>query len=140
MDVLQVKLDHPNARVPVRMTEGAAGYDLFSVENIEIAPRGIGKVNTGICITVPNGTYGRVAPRSGLALKGLDVGAGVIDIDFSGNVCVILYNHTDEIKTIEDGQRIAQLIIECIKTPSVVVVDSLNETARGSGGYGSTGV
>jgi dUTP pyrophosphatase len=140
MNTLQVKLAHPNARVPTRMTEGAAGYDLYSVENVVIPPRGIGKVNTGVCITVPKGTYGRIAPRSGLALKGLDVGAGVVDRDFGGCICVILYNHSDNSFTVEEGQRIAQLIIESILTPDIEVVESLKETARGSGGYGSTGL
>lgn len=137
---LQVQLAHPDARVPKRMSNGAAGYDLCSVEDVVIAPRGIGKVNTGICIRVPEGTYGRVGPRSGLAIKGIDVGAGIIDRDYTGLVQVILYNHSDNEFKMVKGDRVAQLVIEAIQTPMVMVVSSLDATERGASGFGSTGI
>jgi dUTP pyrophosphatase len=88
----------------------------------------------------PSDTYGRIAPRSGLAYKkGIDVGAGVIDEDYRGKVGVILFNHSDTEFTAEAGARIAQLIITNISTPDVAVVDSLPESDRGAGGFGSTG-
>lgn len=89
---------------------------------------------------MPEGTYGRVAPRSGLAWKNfIDVGAGVIDQDYRGNVGVILFNHSDVDFDVKKGDRIAQLICERIAHPNVVEVKSLSETARGEGGFGSTG-
>lgn len=89
---------------------------------------------------MPEGTYGRVAPRSGLAWKNfIDVGAGVIDQDYRGNVGVILFNHSDTPFEIKKGDRIAQLILERIVHPVVVEADTLSDTDRGAGGFGSTG-
>lgn len=97
-------------------------------------------MKTDIQIEVPEGHYGRVAPRSGLAWKNsIDVGAGVIDEDYRGNVGVILFNFSDVNFEIKKGDRIAQLICERISYPTVVEVDTLSETARGEGGFGSTG-
>lgn len=85
-------------------------------------------------------TDGRVAPRSGLAAKhSIDVGAGVIDADYRGEVKVILFNLSDTDFAVKEGDRIAQLIIERIYTPDVVVVEKLEESVRGAGGFGSTG-
>jgi dUTP pyrophosphatase len=90
---------------------------------------------------VPPGTYGRVAPRSGLAWKhSIDVGAGVIDEDYRGNVGVILFNLSDVDFEVKEGDRIAQLVLEKIVTPEVEEVEELDESARGAGGFGSTGV
>jgi dUTP pyrophosphatase len=90
---------------------------------------------------LPHGTYGRIAPRSGLAWKNyIDVGAGVIDEDFTGKVQVLLFNHSDVDFAVEQEDRIAQLIIERIKTPPVVEVFTIGGTERGSGGFGSTGI
>ena len=92
-------------------------------------------------MAIPEGHYGRVAPRSGLAVKNfIDVGAGVIDCDYRGALGVVLFNHSADDFHIKPGDRIAQLIIEKISTPDVVEVDDLDETARGAGGFGSTGV
>lgn len=97
-------------------------------------------VDTDISIAVPAGTYGRVAPRSGLASKhSIDTGAGVIDADYRGPVKVLLFNLSDVDFKIAVGERIAQLIIERILTPEVMVVAELEETVRGAGGFGSTG-
>lgn len=106
-----------------------------------VPARGRALLKTDIAIAVPAGTYGRVAPRSGLALKaGIDTGAGVIDEDYRGNVGVILFNHSDADFAVAAGDRIAQLILEAIVTPGVDVVEELDDTARGAGGFGSTGV
>merc|ERR1719319_237928 len=92
-------------------------------------------------MAIPHGTYARLAPRSGLAWKhGIDVFAGVIDADYRGEVKVILYNTQDEAFTVKTGDRIAQLILEQIATPEVAVVEDLEASVRGSGGFGSTGV
>lgn len=130
----------PKAKVPTRGSDLAAGYDLYSSGSAVIAARGRGVVPTGIKIAIPEGTYGRVAPRSGLAVKkGIDTGAGVIDADYRGEVGVVLFNNSDEDFVIKEGDRIAQLIVEKIWTGEIDVVDSLDDTVRGSGGFGSTG-
>lgn len=95
---------------------------------------------TGLAVAIPVGFYGRVAPRSGLAVKnGLDVLAGVIDSDYRGELCCALLNTGDETITLPSGSRLCQLIIEQIITPTPVWADELDETARGAGGFGSTG-
>jgi dUTP pyrophosphatase len=93
-----------------------------------------------LAIAIPEGHYGRIAPRSGLAVKNfIDVGAGVIDMDYRGPVGVVLFNHSGDDFHIKQGDRIAQLIIEKISNPQIVEVDDLDATARGAGGFGSTG-
>lgn len=95
---------------------------------------------TDIQIELPSGCYGRVAPRSGLAAKHfIDVGAGVIDEDYRGNVGVILFNHSTVPFEVKKGDRIAQLICEQIFYPSIEEVETLSITERGAGGFGSTG-
>jgi len=131
----------PGGIKPVRSSPGAAGYDLFTPEDFEIKARSKVTVPLNLMMKVPEGTYGRVAPRSGLANKhSLDVGAGVIDSDYRGNVGVILFNHSDEVFSAKKGDRIAQLILERIVTPEPEVVEKLDDTNRGEGGFGSTGV
>lgn len=112
----------------------------FSAYDTVVPARGKGLVKTDIQIEVPFGTYGRVAPRSGLAWKNfIDVGAGVIDQDYRGNVGVILFNHSETDFDVKKGDRIAQLICERIVYPNLAQVDSLTDTVRGEGGFGSTG-
>jgi dUTP pyrophosphatase len=110
------------------------------VEQLTIPSKGRAAVRTGISITLPPGTYGRVAPRSGIAYRfGIDVLAGVIDADYREEILVILYNSGNQDFVVEKGHRIAQLIVEKIEIPDVEVVLQLSETAR-QGGFGSTGV
>jgi dUTP pyrophosphatase len=112
----------PHAILPVRGTPGAAGFDLFSTEGYTILPGQRVVVSTGISVELPPGTYGRIAPRSGLAVKhGLDVGAGVIDPDYTDEVRVVLFNF-DQRKAfvIRPGYRIAQLILENYTSAEVV--------------------
>lgn len=130
-----------DATLPRRGTEGAVGYDLSSAMDMVILAKGKGLVLTDLAIKVPEGTYGRVAPRSGLAWKNhIDVGAGVIDSDFRGNVGVVLFNHGTEDFKIQKGDRIAQLILEECLLCDVEEVLRLDETARNDGGFGSTGL
>jgi dUTP pyrophosphatase len=132
---------HPAAKLPARGSEHAAGLDLYAVEDVTLeACGGRAMVRTGLSVAIPRGFYGRVAPRSGLAVKhGLDVLAGVIDADYRGEIVCALVNHGRETLTLEAGQRVAQLIVEAIITPEAVWADALDETARGAGGFGSTG-
>lgn len=130
-----------NATVPRKGSAGAAGYDLYSAVNTVIPAKGKATVKLDIAVELPKGCYGRIAPRSGLAVKHfIDVGAGVIDRDFRGNVGVVMFNFSDADYPIRAGDRIAQLICERIYESTVVVETSyVSETERGSGGMGSTG-
>jgi dUTP pyrophosphatase len=131
---------HESARLPTRGSRFAAGLDLYSVERLTMQPGQRAVVGTGLSVAIPAGFYGRVAPRSGLAIElGLDVLAGVIDSDYRGELRCALINHGSEPVLIEVGQRMAQLIIEAIATPEPAWADELEETARGAGGFGSTG-
>ncbi|EDO46592.1 predicted protein [Nematostella vectensis] len=125
---------------PTRGSSHAAGYDLYSAYDVSIPAQGKALVKTDIAVAIPDGCYGRVAPRSSLAWKHqIDVGAGVIDRDYRGNVGVVLFNLGSSAYEVKQGDRIAQLIVERIQTPSIVEVEDLDSTERGAGGYGSTG-
>lgn len=138
---LKVKKISEKAILPSRGSSLSAGYDLSSASETKVPARGKALVPTDLSIAIPEGTYARVAPRSGLAWKhSIDVGAGVIDADYRGPVGVILFNHSDVDFEVKAGDRIAQLIIEKIVTPEVVEVNDLDATVRGAGGFGSTGV
>ncbi|QKX53318.1 uncharacterized protein TRUGW13939_00396 [Talaromyces rugulosus] len=137
---LMVKKLVESATAPTRGSAFAAGYDIYSAKEAVIPAKGKGLVDTGLAIAVPEGTYGRIAPRSGLASKNfIDTGAGVIDADYRGEVKVLLFNFSDVDFTIKQGDRIAQLVLERIYTPDVLVVEQLEESVRGVGGFGSTG-
>uniref|UniRef100_A0A7N0V5Z2 Deoxyuridine 5'-triphosphate nucleotidohydrolase n=1 Tax=Kalanchoe fedtschenkoi TaxID=63787 RepID=A0A7N0V5Z2_KALFE len=137
----KVKKLSEKAVLPSRASPLSAGYDLSSAVETKIPARGKALVPTDLSITIPEGTYARIAPRSGLAWKhGIDVGAGVIDADYRGPVGVILFNHSEVEFEVKEGDRIAQLILEQIVTPEVLEVENLDETVRGAGGFGSTGV
>ena len=138
---LLVQLLSQSARVPTRGTAEAAGYDLYSAEHTVIPPHSRTKVSTEISILVTLGTYGRIAPRSGLAMKhSIDIAAGVLDADYRGTVIAGLVNNSRIPFEVKVGDRIAQLILECIQTPEVSKVDFLPETVRAYKGFGSTGV
>lgn len=141
--MLFVKKKDPKAVIPTRATPGSAGYDLTSVESHIILPGHRAVVSTGLSIAVPEGTYGRVAPRSGLAVRnGLNVGAGVVDSDYRGEVKVVLFNHDiNNTYEVKPGHRIAQLVLEKIVCEEVEeITGELQDTYRGDGGFGSTGV
>jgi dUTP pyrophosphatase len=140
-ELLYVQKLSAYATLPSRGSEQSAGYDLSSARDGVVPAHGKRVVETDISIRVPEGTYGRIAPRSGLASRHfIDVGAGVIDRDYRGNVGVILFNHSDDDFTFRVGDRIAQLVLEKIDTPEVMDVDGLDVTPRGEQGFGSSGV
>lgn len=139
---MEVQKLSAHACTPRRATEGSAGYDLFASAELTILPGSRELVSTGISMKMPPGLYGRVAPRSGLAVKhGIQVGAGVIDADYRGEVKVLLFNQGSEEFNVFVGDRIAQLILERHETPAIHVVTGLSggQTERGAGGFGSTG-
>ncbi|XP_061819889.1 deoxyuridine 5'-triphosphate nucleotidohydrolase, mitochondrial isoform X1 [Nerophis lumbriciformis] len=129
-----------HATAPSRGSAKAAGYDLYSAYDYSIGPLDKAIVKTDIQIAVPHGCYGRVAPRSGLAAKHfIDVGAGVVDEDYRGNVGVVLFNFGKETFEVKKGDRVAQLVCERICYPDLVELKTLDDTERGAGGFGSTG-
>jgi len=127
------------ATTPIRATEGAAGLDLYADETITIPEYHRAWVSTGIAVAIAPAYVGLVWPRSGLAGKGLDTSAGVIDCDYRGELKVLLCNGSHERKTVHAGDRIAQLLIVPVGMPNVVEVDALPPTERGENGFGSTG-
>ena len=124
----------PHGKCPVKQSKFNAGYDLFSAENKIILPWKNSLIKTDIAIELPFGTYGRIAPRSGLALQQMiDVGGGVVDCGFRGNVQVILFNHNQEPFMVSIGDRIAQLIVTNISSPKLVELE-LTSSERGEKG------
>ena len=139
--MLKVQKLNNNTALPKRSTEGATGYDLCALQDCTIPAKGKELVQTGLAVSSPIGLYARTAPKSGLALKKfIDVGVGVVDGDYRGEVGVVLFNHGDQDFQVKMGARIAQLILEKIDKPPVEEVQGLGDTVRGSGGFGSTGV
>ena len=141
---MNIKLLSDKAKIPTRGSSGAAGYDLYSLET-HILQSGERKTfKTGISIAIPHGYYGRIAPRSGLAVKhGIDVLAGVIDSDYRGEIMVALINLSPDpitLPIIKDGKEtaVAQIIFEKYNNVNFDVVDNLDTTFRGSSGFGST--
>ena len=130
---------HPDAKAPTRGTPRSAGYDLATVENFVLCPGELKVVRTGLRLTPPEGTYLRIAPRSGLTLKNIDVKAGVVDPDFRGEAKVILKNDGRKLRTFYKGDRIAQAILECcVVLKPTEEVEPPEETVRGAAGFGST--
>lgn len=128
---------------PAYATAGAAGADIVAAEDVAIAPGAIHAVATGIALAIPQGFEGQVRPRSGLALKhGVTVlnAPGTIDADYRGEVKVILINHGPEPFRIARGDRIAQLVVAAVAPVRFERVEALSDTARGAGGFGSTGI
>ena len=131
---------HEHAVLPKSGSSLSAGSDLVSVEDYIIEPNSRCLVSTGLKFQFPSNVYGRIAPRSGLALKhGIDVMAGVIDPDYTGEVKVLLYNTSNVKFEVQKGDRVSQLIFESFKFPLFNEVTEISETDRSSGGFGSTG-
>lgn len=143
---IKLKKLNQSAMVPTTGSEQAAGHDLYAkfAEDGEliIQPHATCKIGTGIALAIPDGYFGAIYPRSGLATKqGLRPAncVGVIDSDYRGEIIVALHNDSDIPQKVKDGDRIAQLIIEKYERADFEVVDELNDTERGDGGFGHTG-
>ena len=144
MNKVNIKKLKENAVIPTRGSEYAAGYDLHACidTTYDIAPHGTVKISTGLAIEIPHGYFGGIFARSGLATKkGLRPAncCGVVDEDFRGECIVALHNDTDEMMSIEPGERIAQLVILPYLAVEFNEVEELTDTERGSKGFGSTG-
>ena len=142
LDHLAVQLLHPAARPPERTRPGDAGFDLRAVEDFTLTPGERALVPTGVAIALPPGHAGLVTPRSGLAIKhGISVvnGPGLVDPNYRGELKVVLVNLGAETFRGQAGDRIAQLLIVPFAAPPVQVVDELDDTERGTAGFGSSG-
>ena len=125
----------------VRATSKSVGFDIKSIEDVDLLCWNKAIIKTGIQVQPPEGTYIRVASRSGLAVRGITVEGGVIDPDFTGEIKVILYNHSPNDAQVKCGMRIAQLVTEKVAFPSILQVDTFNESSeRGENGFGSSGL
>ena len=138
-----VKPLNARATIPVAANPGDAGFDLHASEEVFITPGSTALVKTGLAISIPEGTVALVCSRSGLALKeSLFVlnAPGIVDSGYRGEVGVILHNAGFRSAVVRVGDRIAQMMFQEYLTPSFAVVDELDSTARGEGGFGSSGV
>ena len=144
MAQVQVKKLNSRATVPTRGSAFSAGYDLYACleQDVEIPPHATLKIGTGLALALPEGTFGAVFARSGLASReGLRPAncVGVCDSDYRGEYLVPLHNDSDETRTIRHGDRIAQLILLPFLPMDFTQADTLDETERGANGFGSTG-
>lgn len=137
---VKIKKLQAGARLPARASHHDAGADLFCLDAFTLAPGERQLIPTGLAIEIPPGHYGRVGPRSGLAVKqGIDTMAGIVDSGYRGHLQVLLINLGSEPISFEAGARIAQLIIERIAVCDFEWAEELSDTERGAGGFGSTG-
>lgn len=138
MDQVKIRLG-PNGKVPNSGSEENAGYDIYSAQAVEIRPGQTVKVCTDLYMAIPKGYYGKLESRSGMASKGVITVGGVIDSNYRGEIGVCLLNTSDKVYNVEKGDRITQMIFHVSLKPEMKVVDSLDETDRGAGGFGSSG-
>ena len=144
MTSIKIKKLNENAIIPTYGTEFSAGADLYALqgEAVTVEPHQTVMIHTGLAMEIPEGYAGLIFARSGLASKrGLAPAnkVGVVDPDYRGEFMVALHNHTDEPRTVEGGERVAQLVIVPFIQGSSEVANELSETVRGEGGFGSTG-
>ena len=139
--VLKIKKLDPNAKLPSYANTHDAGMDLYSSQTIILSPGKRIAVPTGIAVAIPSGYVGLIWDKSGIALKaGLKTLGGVIDSGYRGEIGIIIHNTSDTSYTIEAGKKIAQMLIQPVEQKEIIEVDSLDETKRGDGGFGSTGL
>lgn len=144
MSQIRVKKLRPGAALPTYGSTEAAGADLYACleADVTVDPGCSAFIPTGIALEVPKGCAGLIYARSGMACKrGLAPAnkVGVIDSDYRGEVVVVLHNHGSQPQTVENGERIAQLVITPVLTPAYTEAEDLSESDRGAGGFGSTG-
>ncbi|WQZ94027.1 dUTP diphosphatase [Helicobacter pylori] len=140
---IKIQKIHPNALIPKYQTEGSSGFDLHAVEEVTIKPHGVGLVRIGICLSLEVGYELQVRTRSGLALNHQVMvlnSPGTVDNDYRGEIKVILANLSDKDFKVQVGDRIAQGVVQKTYKAEFIECERLDETSRGSGGFGSTGV
>jgi dUTP pyrophosphatase len=137
---LKVKRIHPDAKIPAYGHPGDAGMDLFSVVDRVLAPGEVFAVPTGIQVAIPAGFVGLIWDKSGVSLKGVHRLAGVVDAGYRGEVRVVMINLGKEPFVLKTGMKIAQMLIQPVATVTIVETETLDDTSRGQGGFGSTGL
>ncbi|GAA7926122.1 dUTP diphosphatase [Helicobacter pylori] len=140
---IKIQKIHPNALIPKYQTEGSSGFDLHAVEEVMIKPHSVGLVKIGICLSLEVGYELQVRTRSGLALNHQVMvlnSPGTVDNDYRGEIKVILANLSDKDFKVQVGDRIAQGVVQKTCKAEFIECEQLDETSRGSGGFGSTGV
>ena len=135
---MKIKLD-PGAICPTRAHETDAGLDLYAREEQVVAAGGCAVFDTGVHIQLPPYTAGFLKSKSGLNVKHSLTSDGVIDVGYTGSICVKLYNHGVKDYTVRQGDKISQLVVVDIHIPHLQIVEELEDTERGTGGFGSTG-
>lgn len=135
---MRIKLD-TGAKMPTRAHSTDAGLDIYARETKTIPARGSAKFDTGVHIELPEGTVGMLKSKSGLNVNCGITSEGVIDVGYTGSITAKLYNNSDTDYIVCAGDKITQLVILPILTPPLELVDDLDETERGEGGFGSTG-
>lgn len=137
---IKVKILHPDAKVPKVANVGDAGADLYALESGSIWPKSRKTIRTGIAIEIPPGYRVKFHPRSGLSSKmGIEVGAGLIDNGYRGELLVVLHNHGDDSYQFKKGDRIAQMCLERYTHPDFEIVQTLSDSWRGESGFGDSG-
>ncbi len=138
---IKVQLLNEKARIPTKAHEHDAGWDLYSTEDVEILPGERKTIKTGISLQIPNGYAGLIWPRSGLSVKnGIDVLAGVVDATYRGEVMVCLLNTGKDTVSLQIHSRIAQILFQEVPRFVLTETSSLDDTKRGMGGFGSSGI
>ncbi|MFA7208896.1 MAG: dUTP diphosphatase [Parcubacteria group bacterium] len=138
---IRIKKLETDAKIPQYAIAGDAGMDFFSLEDLELRPMERSACRTGIAMQIPDGYVGLIWDKSGIAIKsGIKVLGGVIDSGYRGEVKIGLVNLSQETYKIGKGDKIAQMLIQKVENPEVIEVGGLDETERGNGGFGSTGV
>ncbi|MFP6153344.1 dUTP diphosphatase [Helicobacter pylori] len=140
---IKIQKIHPNALIPKYQTDGSSGFDLHAVEEVTIKPHSVGLVKIGICLSLEVGYELQVRTRSGLALNHQVMvlnSPGTVDNDYRGEIKVILANLSDKDFKVQVGDRIAQGVVQKTYKAEFIECERLDETSRGSGGFGSTGV
>jgi dUTP pyrophosphatase len=137
---LKIAKLHPDAKIPGFAHEGDAGMDLCAIETVTLAPRERAQIGTGIAMEIPEKHVGLIWDKSGLSHKyGIKTLGGVVDAGYRGEIKIGVINMSGEPYTFEAGYKVAQMLIQKIKRPDIVVVDELTESARGDNAFGSTG-
>lgn len=137
--MIKFKLLTNDAKAPERATTHSAGFDIYAPSSVDIPPKQSWLVGSGVCAAIPEGWFGIINPRSSIASKKkVRVGARVIDADYRGEIFINLHNDGDKVYEIRKGDRIAQMVVSPFMGDSIVV-DDLDDTERGNGGFGSTG-
>ena len=135
---MKIKLD-ANAMMPTRAHSTDAGLDLYSPYDVVVPANGSVCIDTGVHVELPMWTAGMIKSKSGLNVKHGITSEGVVDVGYTGSIAVKLYNHTRIAYSVYKGDKISQLVVMPILTPELELVDDLDETERGDGGFGSTG-